>query len=127
MLHFTDNTGADVILDMVGGSYVERNHRAAAESGRIVQIAFQQGATVTLDLTRLMTRRLIHTGSTLRPRTVAEKQAIAQRLETEVWPKIGRGLAPVIDRTFVLTDAAAAHRYLEAGEHIGKVVLTVGP
>lgn len=126
VMHFTDGAGAHVILDMVGGSYIERNYRAAAESGRIVQIAFQTGAKVEIDFTRLLTRRLVHTGSTLRPRTVAEKQAIAQALETNVWPLLGPGrVKPVVARTFPLAEAAAAHRDLEAGILVGKVVLTV--
>lgn len=126
VMHFTDGAGADVILDMVGGSYIERNYRAAAESGRIVQIAFQTGAKVDVDFTRLLVKRLVHTGSTLRPRTVAEKQAIAQALEVNVWPLLEQGRAtPVIARTFPLAEATAAHRYLEAGTLVGKVVLTV--
>lgn len=128
VMHFTDGAGADVILDMVGGSYIERNYRAAAESGRIVQIAFQTGAKVEVDFTRLLTRRLVHTGSTLRPRTVAEKQAIAQALETNVWPLLEKGrVKPVVARTFALADAAEAHRCLEAGALVGKVVLAVAP
>lgn len=126
VMHYTDGTGAHVILDMVGGSYIERNYRAAAESGRIVQIAFQQGAKVEVDFMRLLTRRLVHTGSTLRPRTVGEKQAIAQALETNVWPLLGQGrVKPVIARTFPLAEAAEAHRHLESGALVGKVVLTV--
>ena len=122
----TDGRGADVILDMVGGAYVGRNYHAAAERGRIVQIAFQQGAKAEVDLTPLMMKRLVHTGSTLRPRTVAEKGAIATALEARVWPLIASGaVRPLIDRTFPLAEAAAAHRYLEAGTHAGKVVLTV--
>lgn len=122
----TGRVGADVILDMVGGSYVERNYRAAAESGRIVQISFQAGSRVDVDLTPLLTKRLTHTGSTLRPRTVAEKGAIARALERQVWPLLAEGrVRPVIDRTFPFREVAAAHVYLEAGEHKGKVVLTV--
>ena len=120
----TGGAGADVILDMVGGPYIERNYRAAAERGRIVQIAFQQGARVEIDFTRLMLKRLVHTGSTMRPRTVAEKAAIAQGLEEAVWPLLGEGrVRPVIDRVFPFAEAAAAHAYLEAGEHVGKVML----
>ena len=124
-LHFTDGAGADVILDMVGGAYIDRNYRAAAEGGRIVQIAFQTGARTEVDFTRLLARRLVHTGSTLRPRTVAEKQAIAQGLETNVWPLLEKGrVKPVVARTFALAEAAEAHRCLEAGALIGKLVLT---
>lgn len=123
----TGGVGAHVILDMVGGGYVTRNYQAAAEGGRIVQIAFQQGAKAEVDFTRLLMKRLVHTGSTLRPRTVEEKGAIARGLEASVWPLLVQGtVKPVIDRTFPLADAAAAHRYLEAGEHVGKVVLTLG-
>jgi NADPH2:quinone reductase len=122
----TQRRGANVILDMVGGDYIERNYRAAAESGRIVQIAFQKGAKVDVDFLRILTKRLTHTGSTLRPRTVAEKGAIARDLEAKVWPLLASGrIKPVIDRTFALTDAAAAHLYLEAGDHCGKIVLVV--
>lgn len=122
----TDGRGADVILDMVGGDYIGRNYRAAAESGRIVQIAFQKGAKTEVDFTPLLVKRLRHTGSTLRPRTIAEKGAIAASLEKEVWPLLAAGrVRPVIDRTFTMTDAAEAHRYLETGDHIGKVVLTM--
>lgn len=122
----TDTRGADVILDMVGGSYVARNYEAAAEKGRIVQIAVLGGAKAEIDVTRLMTKRLIHTGSTLRPRTVAEKAAIARALEARVWPLIAAGqIRPVMDRTFPLREAASAHRRMEAGDHIGKIVLTV--
>lgn len=122
----TGGIGAHVILDMVGGSYIGRNYQAAADGGRIVQIAFQQGAKAEVDFSRLMMKRLVHTGSTLRPRTVEEKGAVARGLEASVWPLLARGaVKPVIDRTFPLADAAAAHRYLEAGDHVGKVVLTL--
>lgn len=123
----TGGVGAHVILDMVGGSYISRNYQAAADGGRIVQIAFQQGAKAEVDFVRLMMKRLVHTGSTLRPRTVDEKGAIARGLEDRVWPLLARGVVrPVIDRTFPLAEAAAAHRYLEAGDHVGKVVLKLG-
>lgn len=122
----TAGRGADVILDMVGGSYVERNYDVAAEGGRIVQIAFLESAKAHVNFTKLMTKRLTHTGSTLRPRTIAEKSAIAHALEAKVWPVIERGsIRPVIDRTYPLVQAAAAHRRMEAGDHIGKIVLTV--
>lgn len=123
---FTGGQGAHVILDMVGGSYIERNYEAAADKGRIAQIAFLEGSKATVDFTRLMTKRLIHTGSTMRPRTVAEKGAIARALEARVWPLVANGrVRPVIDRTFTLADAAAAHQHLESGAHIGKIVLTL--
>ena len=123
----TGRKGVDVILDMIGGSYVERNYRAAADGGRIVQIAFLGGATAEVNFTQLMMKRLIHTGSTLRPRTVAEKAAIAKALEAKVWPLLAQGtVRPVIDKTYPLEQAAEAHRRMEAGDHIGKIVLTVG-
>jgi putative PIG3 family NAD(P)H quinone oxidoreductase len=122
----TDGQGANVILDMVGGSYVGRNYEVAAVEGRIVQIAFLEGATVTADMTRLMVKRLVHTGSTLRARDPAFKAAIAAQLEARVWPAIAAGtMQPVIDATFPLAEAAAAHARLEAGGHVGKIVLTV--
>ena len=123
----TGGKGADVILDMVGGSYVDRNYRAAAERGRIVQIAVLGGAKAEVNVTLLMTKRLIHTGSTLRPRTIEEKAAIAQALEAKVWPLIASGrVRPVIDKVYPLAEAAEAHRRMEAGDHVGKIVLSVG-
>ncbi len=126
VLAFTGGRGADVILDMVGGDYVERNYAAAAEDGRIVQIAFLGGTTARLDLRPLMLKRLVHTGATLRPRGVAFKARIAAALRDQVWPLLESGrVRPVIDSTFPLGEAAAAHRRLESGLNIGKVVLTV--
>ena len=123
----TAGKGVDVILDMIGGSYVERNYRASADGGRIVQIAFLEGAKAEVNFTPLMMKRLIHTGSTLRPRTIAEKAAIAQALEHKVWPLLASGrVRPVIDKTYPLEQAAEAHRHMEAGDHIGKIVLIVG-
>ena len=117
--------GADVILDMVGGSYVERNLRALADDGRLVQIAFLEGARVDVGLAPLMTRRLTITGSTLRPRSIAAKAAIAADLRREVWPLIPRRMRPVMDEAFDLADAARAHARMEASEHTGKIVLNV--
>jgi len=118
--------GADVILDMVGGDYIGRNYEAAAVEGRIVQIGFQGGSKATVDFVRLMLKRLTHTGSTLRSRSVADKGAIARALEERVLPIIAAGrIKPVIDSTFALADAAAAHTRLESSDHIGKIVLTV--
>ena len=122
----TAGQGADVILDMVGGSYVNRNYRAAAEDGRIVQIATLGGAEATANVSLLMRKRLLHTGSTLRPRTDAFKAELAAELEHEALPLIEAGrVRPVMDRSFPLADASAAHARMEAGEHIGKMVLDV--
>jgi len=123
----TQGRGVDVILDMVGGPYVEKNLRSLAVEGRLVQIAFLQGSKVTLDLAHLMMRRQTITGSTLRPRPVAEKAAIARNLRDKVWPLIEAGkVRPVIDRTFPLAEAAAAHRLMESSAHIGKILLRTG-
>ena len=122
---FTGGKGADVILDMVGGDYIERNWKAAAVEGRIVQIAFLNGSVVEADFTRLMLKRLTHTGSTLRARDNAFKGAIARALEDRIWPEIAKGrIRPVIDTTFPLSEAAEAHRRMESSAHIGKIVLT---
>jgi NADPH:quinone reductase len=123
----TDGRGVDVILDMVGGDYVTRNHEAAAVDGRIVQIATQRGAKVEIDLRTIMQKRLTHTGSTLRPRTAEQKAAIARALEEKVWPLLAQGaVRPVIHQTFPLAQAAAAHALLETSAHTGKIVLTMG-
>jgi putative PIG3 family NAD(P)H quinone oxidoreductase len=123
----TQGRGVDVILDMVGGPYVERNLRVLAVDGRLVQIAFLQGSKVTLDLVHLMVRRQTITGSTLRPRPVGDKAAIAAALRSKVWPLIeAKKVRPVIDKTFPLAEAAAAHRLMESSTHIGKIVLVTG-
>jgi NADPH2:quinone reductase len=122
----TQGRGADLILDMVGGDYVGRNYEAAAVEGRIVQIAFLASSRITLDLMRLMLKRLTHTGSTLRARAVADKAAIARAVENNVLPLIASGrVKPLIDSTFPLTQASAAHARMESGRHIGKIVLTL--
>jgi len=122
----TGGHGADVILDMVGGAYVTRNYRAAAEEGRVVQIAFQQGAKVEADFTQLIVKRLTHTGSTLRPRPVSFKAGIAAELEDKVWPLLAaHRVTPVMDMIFPLAEAWRAHERMEQGEHIGKIVLDV--
>ena len=122
----TQGRGADLILDMVGGDYVSRNYEAAAVEGRIVQIAFLASSRVTLDLMRLMLKRLTHTGSTLRARAVADKTAIARAVENDVLPLITSGrVKPHIDSTFPLAQASAAHARMEGGQHIGKIVLTL--
>jgi NADPH2:quinone reductase len=116
----------NVILDMVGGDYVARNLRCIAMHGRIVNIAFQKSSKVEVDLLPIMVKRLTLTGSTLRPRTVAEKAEIARSLEAKVWPLFAAGKCkPVIFKTFPLADAAGAHRLMETSQHVGKIVLTV--
>lgn len=122
----TDGQGVDVILDMVGGSYVSRNYDAAAMDGRIVQIATLGGAKAEVNVPKLMMKRLNHTGSTLRPRSVEFKGAVASALETHAWPLLAsRRIAPVMDRIFPLKDAWRAHERMEEGDHIGKIVLDV--
>jgi NADPH:quinone reductase len=121
----TGGKGVDLILDMVGGRYVERNLKSLATEGRLVQIGFMSGEwTAAVDFRRVMTRRLTLTGSTLRPRTVEEKGQIAAALRTEVWPLLERGaVRPVIHRVLPLAHAAEAHRLMESSEHFGKLVL----
>jgi NADPH:quinone reductase len=120
----TGGHGADVILDMVGGDYIDRNLRAAALEGRIVQIAFLKGSKVEVDLMRLMMRRLTLTGSTLRAQTPESKARMAMDIEARIWPLIAAGkVKPVVDSTFKLEDAAGAHRRIDDPSHIGKIVL----
>jgi NADPH:quinone reductase-like Zn-dependent oxidoreductase len=122
----TGGKGVDLILDMVGGDYVARNYSAAAVEGRIVQISTQGGAVASTDFAKLMVKRLTHTGSTLRPRTVEVKAAIASALEVNVWPLLAdRRVAPVLDMIFPLKEAWRAHERMEEGGHIGKIVLDV--
>lgn len=122
----TGGAGVNVILDMVGGTYTDKNIVIAAEDGRIVQIATLGGAEVTISAARLMMKRLTLTGSTLRPRTRAVKAGMARALETKVWPLFAQGkLKVVMDSTFPLAKAADAHRRLETSQHVGKIVLTV--
>jgi putative PIG3 family NAD(P)H quinone oxidoreductase len=118
--------GADLTLDMVGGPYLPRNVKALADDGRLVQIAFLQGPKVELNFAQVMVRRLTITGSTLRPQSDAAKADIAADLAREVWPLLSSGrIAPVMDRTFPLADAAGAHARMESSAHIGKIVLKV--
>jgi NADPH:quinone reductase len=122
----TGGRGVDVILDMVGGEYFARNVDALAVDGRLVAIATLHGAKAEITIPTIMQRRLTVTGSTLRARSVAEKGAIARAVHTNVWPLIESGVVkPIIFRTFPLASAAEAHRLLESGQHIGKLVLTV--
>ena len=122
----TGGRGADVILDMVGGPYIAKNYDAAAVDGRIVQIAFLQGSAVQVDMMRIMLKRLTHTGSTLRPRSVAEKAEIARALELRVWPLLAAGQCkPVIYKTFPLSEASKAHALMESSVHTGKIALVM--
>lgn len=118
--------GANLILDMVGGDYIPRNVKALAEDGRLVQIAFLQGPVVELNFALMMVKRLTLTGSTLRPQSDLAKARIAQDLREAVWPLLNSGrVAPVIDSEFALAETAAAHKRMEASNHIGKIVLNV--
>jgi NADPH:quinone reductase len=121
----TGGRGVDVVLDMVGGEYFARNVEVLAVEGRLVEIATQHGAKAEIVIPTIMHRRLTITGSTLRPRSVAQKAAIARQLAEHVWPLLDAGrVKPIIHTTFPLRDAAAAHRLMESGSHIGKIVLT---
>ena len=118
--------GADLILDMVGGSYIPRNIKTLSDDGRLVQIAFLQGPKIELNLVQVMTRRLTITGSTLRPQSDLAKARITRALREQVWPLLDAGrIAPVMDQEFDLGDAAAAHTRMESSVHIGKMVLRV--
>jgi putative PIG3 family NAD(P)H quinone oxidoreductase len=122
----TSGAGANVILDMVGGDYIERNYETAAIDGRIVQIAFLGAPKATVNFTKLMIKRLHHTGSTLRPRSNADKAAMVAAIEAKVMPLLREGrIKPVMDSTFPLEKAADAHRRMETSGHIGKIVLAV--
>lgn len=118
--------GANLILDMVGGPYIARNIRALAMEGRMVHIAFLSGPKAEINFTQIMARRLTVTGSTLRPQSDAAKAAIADELRAQVWPLLDAGrIAPVMDQSFALADAAAAHARMESSQHIGKIVLDI--
>lgn len=122
----TDGRGVDLILDMVGGDYFPRNLECLAAEGRLVQIALQHGPESEVNLLTIMLNRLTVTGSTLRPRSVEEKTIIAQALKQTVWPQLENGtVKPVIHARFALEHAADAHRLMDSGEHIGKIVLTI--
>jgi putative PIG3 family NAD(P)H quinone oxidoreductase len=124
----TAGRGVDVILDMVGGDYLPRNLASLAPDGRLVQIAFLKGPRAEIDLMAVMQRRLTLTGSTLRPRSIEEKGRIARAVRENVWPLIEKGdVRPVLHATFPLAAAAEAHRALEVGTHVGKIVLIVRP
>jgi NADPH2:quinone reductase len=122
----TQGRGVDVILDMVGGDYIDKNIRCAAEDGRIVNIGYQSGSVATIDFMRVMLKRLTLTGSTLRVRTSEVKAAIARAVEERALPLVASGtIKVVLDRTFPLAEAAQAHARMETSQHIGKIVLTV--
>lgn len=123
----TGGKGVDLLLDMVGGDYIGRNLSIMADDGRIHQIAFLNGSKVTVDLMRLMLKRLTLTGSTLRARTIEVKEQLARDLEEKVWPLLADGrIAPVIDSVYPLEQASAAHRRMESNAHIGKILLRTG-
>ena len=125
-LGLTQGQGVDIVLDMVGGDYVDRNLKVLAVEGRLIQIAFLQGAKVNVDLTSLMVKRIAFTGSTLRPRTIEDKAHIAQSLHEHVWPLLGQGKAlPIIDRVFEMDDASLAHGLMESSVHVGKIMLKI--
>ncbi len=122
----TGGKGADVILDIVGGDYIDRNYDAAADQARIAQVSFAGAPKATANFAKLMMKRISHSGSTLRPRTVEEKAEIAKGIAEKVWPLVEAGkIKPVIDSTFPLAKAADAHARMESSAHIGKIVLTV--
>ena len=122
----TDGRGVDLVLDMVGGDYVERNLAALAVEGRLVQIAWLKGAKVSANFTSLMLKRLTWTGSTLRARSIEQKGSIARALEARVWPLLAAGkVRPIMHATFPLAEAARAHALMESSAHTGKIVLTV--
>ena len=125
-LGLTQGQGVDIVLDMVGGDYVDRNLKVLAVEGRLIQIAFLQGAKVNVDLTSLMVKRIAFTGSTLRPRTIEDKAHIAKSLQEHVWPLLGQGKAlPIIDRVFEMDDASLAHGLMESSVHVGKIMLKI--
>jgi NADPH2:quinone reductase len=123
----TGGKGVDVILDMVGGDYIQRNLEAAAVWGRIVNIAYQSGATAEVNFAPMLAKRLTLAATTLRARTPGQKRAIRDALLAEVWPGLGTGVRPVVDRVFALEKAQKAHESMAAGGHVGKILLSLGP
>jgi NADPH:quinone reductase-like Zn-dependent oxidoreductase len=122
----TGDNGVELIVDMVGGDYVDKNYDAAAIEGRIVQIAVLNGVKATVNISKIMRKRLHHTGSTLRPRSNADKAAMVKAIEANVLPLLNAGkVKPLMDSEFPLEDAAGAHRRMETSAHIGKIVLVV--
>lgn len=124
---FTGGRGVDAVLDMVGGDYVPRNLECLADDGRHVTIAFQRGMKVEIDISQVMRRRLTLTGSTLRARSADFKAALADEIHRTLWPRLAEGgWKPAMDRIFPLTEASAAHARMQAGDHVGKIVLAIG-
>lgn len=125
-LNFTQNRGADIILDIIGGDYVNRNYKVAAPKGRIAQIAFLKGNLVQINLNYIMRKMIVHTGSTLRSQPIAFKSAIAKQLFEKVWPLLGnKTITPIIDKIFPITEVQEAHRYMESNKHKGKIALNL--
>ncbi|EPL8280202.1 zinc-binding dehydrogenase, partial [Pseudomonas aeruginosa] len=128
VLRGTEGRGVDVIVDIVAGDYVTRNYQAAAMNGRIVQIGVIKGKAAEVDLFPMLSKRLVHLGSTLRSRSHDEKGAIIAELERQVWPHVRAGaVRPQVFRTFPLEQARQAHELMDSGQHIGKIVLTSAP
>jgi NADPH2:quinone reductase len=126
LAHWSQPHGIDAILDMIGGDYFAKHIDLLATGGRLVHIAFSHGSLVTVDLRTMMTKRIVVTGSTLRPRSVSEKSSLARAVERELWPLFANGqLRPVVGASFPLERAVDAHRLMESGQHTGKIVLTV--
>lgn len=124
IVEYTQNKGVDMVVDLIGGDYVNKNYQIAAKLGRIIQVGMMRGAPQQLNLMPLMVKQLVHTGSTMRARTLAEKIAIATALENKVWPLINSGkIKPIIAKTYPLEQAEKAHRFMESGALIGKLVL----
>ena len=127
MRELTAGEGVDVVLDMVAGDYIPRNLSVLRRDGRLVLIAFQRGSRADVDFNAVMRNRLVVTGSTMRPRTIAEKTAIRDALWREVWPACAAGRVRThVHATFPLAQAAEAHRLMESGRHVGKILLRVG-
>jgi putative PIG3 family NAD(P)H quinone oxidoreductase len=123
---FSNGQGIDVILDMVGGDYFQRNIQAAARHGRIVNIAHLQGSKAEIDMMPVMLKNLTLTGSTLRARALEEKTRLTEAVATNIWPHIGQAVKPVVDSTFELAQAGEAQKRMESSAHIGKIILTCG-
>jgi putative PIG3 family NAD(P)H quinone oxidoreductase len=126
ILKLTNKVGVNVILDIVGGPYIQKNINCLAFDGRLLQVAFLKGSRAELDVNAIMRKRLTYTGATMRPRSDAQKAAIAQQLEKHIWPLMDQGAClPVIDTVFPFTEVVAAHQLMESSAHIGKIVLQV--